>query len=228
MQTTSEKALAWRWALQLASTDGTNCLLYQSHLCQAVKWIKLFSPLYEKPPAYQRRGGVRSGQALHRQGKTIHQRQTTMHSLSLAPRNTTCELLVPCDDHRAGTHSQRMSQTMQHLTGQRPSKLSTKYLDISWICFDGLPWNIASELAIIWIFFSRHSAQDNLVWYLDCSHSNMKSRSSILPTSRRNCFQLVPLHQEGKAASHPQEKARKKNGKQLWVSLLGGAGGGTV
>lgn len=73
-------------------------------------------------------------------------------------------------------------------------------------------------------FFSRHSAQDNLVWYLDCSHSNMKSRSSIVPASRRNCFQLVPLHQEGKAASHPQEKARKKNGKQLWVSLLEGKG----
>lgn len=121
-----QKALAWRWALQLASTDGTNSLLYQSHLCQAVKWIKLFSPLYEKPPTNERRGGVCSGQRYNAGTKVqaLTPFSTTEHSPGV---------LVPCKNHRAGTHWHRMSQTIQQWTGQRPSKNVSIFHEFAWI-----------------------------------------------------------------------------------------------
>lgn len=161
------------------------------------------------------------GQALHRQGKTIHQRQTTVHSFSLAPRNTTCGPVWRSQSRYTFTKNESNNAALNRPEAIKIGNRIFRY-------FMNLLWWTAmkhSKWACHHVdFFSRHSAQDNLVWYLDCSRSNMKSRSSILPASRRNCFQLVPLHQEGKAASHPQEKARKKNGKQLWVSLLGGGG----
>lgn len=90
-----KNALVWRWALQLASTDGTSSPLYQNHLCQAVKWIKLFSPLYEKPLTNQRRGWVHSGQGLHGWVKALrpvlHKGERLVHSFILVPRNKALE-----------------------------------------------------------------------------------------------------------------------------------------
>lgn len=142
------------------------------------------------------------------QWTTLHRRdKRPMRSFSSAPRNTALEC------HRAGTHSHQwvkphnMKQARGHQSCQQNVSISHVFAWIFEIFFLKQVRDITGEFAISWIY-TRCSAQNGLVWYMDCTEE--------IAFSRYHCTKKEKLRVALK---------RKTSGRQLWISLLMRCGG---